>query len=95
MPMPDLGAKEMLNGHSINGLLCEREKTHGDFRDNAAIAQALKDVMRRGQWDDLNVVQREALDFIASKIGPILAGDAGFEDHWADISGYALLPIRS
>jgi len=75
-------------------LLTERAKTHGDFRDNAAVAQSLKDAMRAANWNELTDVQREALDFIASKIGRILAGDAEFEDHWLDISGYALLPIR-
>ena len=35
---------------------------------------------------------------IAHKIGRILAGDPSFQDHWADIAGYATLiinPLRS
>ena len=37
-------------------LLVERGRTHGDFDDNAAVAQALKAAMRRSaRWQRLNV----------------------------------------
>jgi hypothetical protein len=73
-------------------LINNREKTHGNYRDNAAISQGLKDVMRGGKnWNALSDAQRESLEMIAVKIGRILTGDAGFRDHWDDIGGYAQL----
>lgn len=39
----------------------------------------------------MNPVHREALDMMACKISRILSGQSGFEDHWADIEGYARL----
>jgi hypothetical protein len=73
-------------------LVVERGRTHGDFDENAAVAQALKAAMRRSAgWQRLNAAQAEALEMIAHKIGRILAGDPGFRDHWADIAGYATL----
>ena len=73
-------------------LINNREKTHGNFRDNATMSQGLKDVMRGGKnWNALNDMQRESLEMIAVKLGRILTGDAGFRDHWDDIGGYAQL----
>lgn len=73
-------------------LLTERQTTHGSFETNASIAQEIKSAMRASpQWHDLSDVRKEALEFIASKIGRILSGKANFEDHWADIQGYAEL----
>ena len=91
--MPNTGTQNTLNGHAvINGLLDEREKTHGDFRRNAAIAQALKSVLRQQQeWRALNDTGRESLDMICSKVGRIMAGDSGFQDHHDDVDGYEAL----
>lgn len=87
---------------NVNGdteaLLSERGKTHGDFGDHARITSRLKDVMaeeialrtNRGQ-PPLTFAMRESLDMIAHKIGRIIAGHAGFTDHWDDIAGYARL----
>ena len=73
-------------------LVNNREKTHGNYRDNATMSQGLKDVMRGGKnWNTLNDMQRESLEMIAMKLGRILTGDAGFRDHWDDIGGYAQL----
>jgi len=73
-------------------LVNNREKTHGNYRDNATMSQGLKDVMRGGKnWNALNDMQRESLEMIALKIGRILAGDANFRDHWDDVGGYAQL----
>lgn len=84
-------------------LLQEREKTHGSFKDNAAISQALKTIMHSpgscnielrsdsiGSYSLLSI-QREALDMIALKLSRILSGQANFKDHWDDIAGYAKL----
>lgn len=69
-----------------------RGKTHGDFWQNADIAQTLKFEMRRQKgWVELTTVQKECLELISTKIARILAGDSNFADHWNDIEGYARL----
>ena len=76
-------------------LLDEREKTHGDYREVASLAQGFKGLMRRQPgWVDLTMTQQESLDMIATKIARILSGDAHEPDHYKDIAGYALLPLR-
>ena len=79
-------------------LLVERKKTHGSFKDNAMIAQELKEIMRQprpGIHPPSLSVHREALDMIALKLSRILSGQANFKDHWQDISGYALLAMEA
>lgn len=79
-----------------NELLANRRKTHGSFNDHARITQRLKMVIteelaereRRSQVP-LSMTQLESLEMILHKIGRIIAGYAAFEDHWADIAGYA------
>lgn len=76
----------------INDVLAQREKTHGNYANHAAITQAIKYEMRRQpSWSILPEYQQEALEMIAHKIGRILAGDPDFKDHWIDIAGYATL----
>ncbi len=73
-------------------LLAERGKTNGDFGVHAALTQELKEVMFGvNTYKDLSMVQREALEMIAHKIGRILAGNPDHKDHWDDIAGYAKL----
>ena len=73
-------------------LLTERQKTHGDFRENANISQALKGIFVKCSKDRIiNNVHAEALDMIALKLSRILSGQANFKDHWDDIAGYAKL----
>ena len=53
-------------------LLVERGRTHGDFDDNAAVAQG-----RSARWQRLNVAQAEALEMVirpSGIIGPISLG---------------------
>jgi hypothetical protein len=76
----------------MTDILNDRTKTHGDYYNNAATAQALKEVMRRGvNWTSLNDRQRETLEMVATKIGRILSGNPHEIDHWKDIAGYATL----
>lgn len=84
------------NGHATTReLLDKRSETHGDYRSNARLAQSLKDAMRNEPgWERLSQTQRESLDLIATKISRILSGDPSEPDHWHDISGYALLPVK-
>ena len=76
-------------------LLVEREKTHGDFRSNAAISQRLKRYMQDQNSHECTTkfsdVHQECLDMIALKLSRILSGQANFRDHWDDIAGYAKL----
>ena len=76
-------------------LLDERETTHGPFMATAAKAQQLKDAMQGGKnWSEMDDIQREALQMIASKIARILSGNHDEIDHWRDIAGYANLAVR-
>ena len=80
---------------TIEKILAEREKTHGDFRTHAAITDAIKYHMHNSsKWSYLSPTQREALDMTAHKIGRILAGDPNLKDHWDDIAGYTTLVAR-
>jgi hypothetical protein len=73
-------------------VIAERQKTHGDFRQLAAIAQDLRLTLRCSPgWEDLSATQREALDSITVKLSRIVCGDAAHADHWLDIAGYAAL----
>ncbi|CAA2141598.1 hypothetical protein [Hyphomicrobium sp. ghe19] len=76
----------------LDATLEARGNRYGEFRDNAAVAQALKRVFRRSvKWDDLEDHQKEALDIIASKISRLLSGDPNYPDNWHDIQGFAKL----
>ena len=79
----------------IPSLLAAREDTHGNFIDQAAMSQVLKEMMVDGKnWDELTAVQREALEMIQHKIARILSGNPDELDHWRDIAGYAMLVER-
>lgn len=73
-------------------ILADRQKTHGDFTDNARVMQKLKEVvMFEYGWCKLSLVQREALHMILHKVGRIVSGNPNEPDHWVDIQGYARL----
>jgi hypothetical protein len=75
---------------AVQSTLAEREKTHGNFTDNAKVMQGLKDVCHMSpNWIRMSYVQREAIDMICHKLGRILSGDPSHPDHWLDIQGYA------
>ena len=79
---------------NLDALLEARGKTHGDYAVHALVTQDLKRVITHhvGHLDRrLDDDMQETLDMITHKIGRIIAGDAGFADHWADIAGYAQL----
>lgn len=76
----------------INAILAERGKTHGPYREHAAVTQNLKAAMVNStQWEHLDGHERETLEMIAHKMGRILSGSPHYEDHWRDIAGYATL----
>ena len=81
-----------MSDEHVDATLSERRGTHGEFAENARIAQALKDVMRDADgWERLTPSEREALEMIVHKVGRVLAGDPHYADHWHDIAGYARL----
>lgn len=68
----------------------ERGSVYGDFRDQATIAQQLKDTMRKFEgWDDMGPHHKEALDMIQHKVARLINGDPNHQDSWHDIGGYA------
>jgi hypothetical protein len=71
------------------------EGPHGSFILNGMVAQELKRTFRQSPgWRDMDDVRKEALDLIATKISRILSGRPDYDDHWADIEGYARLGRR-
>lgn len=80
---------------STEGLLNERNATHGSFIDNSRVSQHLKEIFRsEASWSELDPIHKEAIDHICGKFGRIMAGQPSYDDHWDDISGYALLPKK-
>ena len=76
-------------------IINEREKTHGDYASTAAKAQQLKDCIKSSSnWLEMDDIQRESLDLIATKIARILSGNWQEPDHWIDVAGYANLVVR-
>ena len=76
----------------IRGIVEERQNTHGDFKEVALTSHCLKTIFRDADgWKRLSWRQREAFDCIAIKIARVLHGNPMFQDHWADIEGYARL----
>ena len=75
----------------IDQTLEERGQRYGKFKDHAFISQKLKKELWVGNWKDLDVDQKEALEMIMHKIARILNGDPNYHDSWHDISGYAKL----
>ena len=86
---PPVSPKPASSGQSV---IEDREAVHGDYSHQAGLAQLLKTNLRsQGNWQSLNLPQRESLDMIAVKMSRILTGNPNEPDHWLDISGYATL----
>jgi len=80
----------------ITAILSQREKTHGQYKDVAKLAQTLKEILRdTANWEKLNDGQKESLEMICNKVGRLLNGDHNFPDHWDDGAGYFTLGSRS
>jgi hypothetical protein len=75
-------------------ILKERQKTHGEYADLAAVAQSLKESLRAApNSHSLSSIQRESVELIATKLARIVCGNPDELDHWVDISGYADLVV--
>ena len=73
-------------------VLKERGKTHGNFEDNARIAQGLKAVVQAEEtWEDLPPTDREAIDQVFSKLARWISAPKYHDDNATDIIGYVTL----
>jgi hypothetical protein len=80
---------------NVDQILSDREQTHGQYREMAGYAQAIKQLMRTSRnWNRLDVGQAQALEVVADKVARILCGDPSFLDHWQDGAGYFELVAR-
>jgi hypothetical protein len=80
---------------NTQNILSDREQTHGQYREMAGYAQAIKTLMRSSRnWSRLDVAQAQALEVVADKVARILCGDPSFMDHWQDGAGYFELVVR-
>lgn len=77
--------------NTVENILAERQKTHGEFSNHALISQNIKRSMSHHTRSTLSHSQFEALEMIAHKIARILNGNPNHKDHWDDIAGYATL----
>jgi hypothetical protein len=76
----------------LAGIPKARVATHGHFADSARLCQRIKTALAsHNKFAALSEEHREALHMIAFKMSRIVAGDAGYPDHWDDIGGYAHL----
>lgn len=109
VPMPDLTAaniENLLNNRvkvevakklgttDVDGILNNRAKDYGKFKDGAALMQGIKRLLAEHARvhdklfaDD----QWEAIEMIVHKMGRILNGNPDKIDNWVDIAGYATL----
>ena len=78
---------------SVDEILAERDKTHGNWTKQAQLAQSLKNCVRLAQEPirTLSKGQMEAIEMILVKISRICHGNPNEPDHWTDIEGYARL----
>lgn len=75
---------------TISETLCERGKTHGDFKEVADTYSSIKKAIFKNK-NNFTEDEVLALDMIAQKLARIANGDPHFIDHWHDIAGYATL----
>ena len=88
--------KKMEPPMSVDDVLAERSKTHGNFEANALVAQRLKEVFHSSPaWAKMNDTMREALDMKALKLSRILTADPFYKDNWVDDAGYSQLVVNS
>ena len=79
----------------VEQILDEREKTHGDFTEQANTAQALKRILAlTPNWQDMPPYMREAIELICTKLSRMGHGNWQEVDHPCDGSGYFKLIVR-
>ena len=87
----DCGANSTVN---VKAMLAGRAKRYGSFAGHSAIAQELKDAMRKTPgWGRLTPSQKESLEMQQHKIARVLNGDPAYLDNWVDLVGYSQLVV--
>lgn len=80
---------------TVEDILREREKTHGDFNDVSSVYCRIKNALDCGMHREVNPRFEAALDMIAMKMARIVCGNPTHVDSWKDIAGYATLVAKS
>lgn len=76
-------------------LIAERQRTHGDFEQQAEFSQYLKGLMReRLDTDRATLPMREAMEMICLSMSAIAMGDCTKVAHWRDIAMHAQLAVN-
>lgn len=84
------------DGMTIQDILNQRQKTHGNFPEQAMTAQALKGLLAgTPNWNDMEPYMREALELICTKLSRMCHGDLYHEDVFVDICGYSQLVLNA
>ena len=75
---------------TIDAIIAERGKTHGDWKRQSQLSQSLKACIRMSQEPirTLSKGQWEAIDMACVKISRICSGDPNNKDHWIDGEAY-------
>ena len=82
--------------NEVETILSERGATYGDFGVVAYTSQQIQNQLRVHDTEKgYTMVQREALQMIASKLARIRCGNRNHRDSWLDIAGYAKLVADS
>lgn len=77
---------------SIKEILAERGNTHGDFTDNSEIGQRLKEIVRSGKsWEQRSNIEKEAIEYVLSKIARWVSAPGFHLDNPLDCAGYMTL----
>jgi hypothetical protein len=77
---------------TVDTILEDRLATHGDFTEDAEMAQRFKNLLHQGRnWHMLHTFEAEALEQMATKIARILSGNPHHPEHWRDLQGYPRL----
>jgi hypothetical protein len=80
---------------TINDILNQRERTHGNFPEQAMTAQALKGLLAgTPNWPHMEPYMREALELICTKLSRMCHGNFNHVDAPLDVSGYAELMVK-
>jgi hypothetical protein len=81
-----------LTQNDISSTLAERGARYGAFKDHAAIAQGLQEVLwETPGWYRLEPDVRQMMVVITDKMARILNGDPDYTDNYHDICGYSKL----
>jgi hypothetical protein len=77
-------------------IISKRQNTHGSYAVSANMADAITLTIEKSpNWSSLPAGVRNAFRMIAVKLARAACGDWKEKDHYADISGYAVLALRS